>query len=132
MEIGLQHICLVTNDQETMESLNKTAPFSGCVKNVKMLKWQNYTFVFEPDAHRIFNLEWTVDNLTDTTPFIISLELLRQILNESEILRKNIETQEHTLQNNLISVVIDKGKLIHLSSQKRDETTHHWYDVFAG
>lgn len=132
MEIGTQHICLVTNDQETMESLNKTAPFSGCVKNVKMLKWQNDTFLFEPDAHRIFNLEWTVDNLTDTTPFIISLEPLQQILNESEILRKHIETQEHTLQNNLISAVIDKGKLIHLSSQIRDETTHHWYDVFAG
>nr|AAM47030.1 freeze tolerance-associated protein FR47 [Lithobates sylvaticus] len=132
MEIGPQHICLITNDNDTMRSLNRTAPFSGCIMNVKVFKWLNDTFIFESDADKTFNREWAVDNLTDTTPFVISLEPLLQVLKESEILRKYIETHEHYLRNNLLSAIIDKGKLIHLSSQIKEETTHHWYDVFSG
>lgn len=132
IEIGPQHICIITNDNRTMSALNKSAPFAGCIKKIKILQWGNDTYLFEPDADKIFSSVYEVHNLTDTTPFIISLDPLKQVLEQSELLRQHIETLEHTLQNNLVSAIIDKGRLVHLSSQIQQDTAPHWWDIFSG
>lgn len=132
IEIGPQHTCIITSSNYTMSALNRSAPFSGCIKNIKLLKWDNDTYLFEPDAEKVFSSIYKVSNLTDTTPFVISLDPLREVLEQSEILRQYIETLEHTLQNNFISTVIDKGRLVHLSSQIQHYITPQWYDIFNG
>lgn len=53
-------------------------------------------------------------------------------MEQSELLRQHIETLEHTLQNNLVSAIIDKRRLVHLSSQIQQDTAPHWWDIFSG
>uniref|UniRef100_A0A803JQL4 Uncharacterized protein n=1 Tax=Xenopus tropicalis TaxID=8364 RepID=A0A803JQL4_XENTR len=56
LEIGPQYVCFATNFPAGIHAVDSSLPFSGCLTNVTLLHWYNYTYYFSPipTVHRSF------------------------------------------------------------------------------
>ncbi|XP_075704989.1 uncharacterized protein LOC142722160 [Rhinoderma darwinii] len=109
IEVGPQHVCLITNDKQTLSQFNLTGPFSGCLYNVTHLTWGNQTIVFLPTLEEIMSTVWVPEPLPYGN-FSLPLEELKQVLQKSKDVKKLIAAHNVTVSKVKILATIALGK----------------------
>ncbi|XP_066437537.1 uncharacterized protein [Eleutherodactylus coqui] len=128
VEIAPQEVCLASN-QPVVPGM--VVPFSGCLRNVSALVWENETFVLLPEQDKTVAVNWQPLPL-NVSNWDLNLTKFKKLLEDTEEVQQHIKLLNRSLATHIVSTTVIAGKIVKMGSAIADATSHHWYDIFMG